>query len=256
MTTLDRTLHSDLLAGKAVLVTGAAQGIGLGISQVLTEQGAQLVMVDLDAAGQDQANTLGATFHQADVSDPAAMAAVVTATLQQHGALHGLVNNAGVIGPATLFDAAALQRVVEVNLLGAYVCMQAVLPAMTAGGGGAVVNVSSINGIKGTTGAPMYAATKRAVVSLGRHAALEHGPNKIRINTLLPGNVMTQMLQRSYPLANQRVALARLTPLRRLGHAHEAGQATAFLLSDAASFINGHALAVDGGALCAMELAG
>jgi NAD(P)-dependent dehydrogenase (short-subunit alcohol dehydrogenase family) len=190
---------------------------------------------------------------EADVSDEESVRALVRFTVERHGRLDGAVNNAGIIGPASMDDDALLRRVVDVNLLGVFLCMREQLHAMTAQRHGAIVNVASINGVKGTTGAPMYAATKRAVITLTRHAAVQAGPLGIRINALLPGNVTSEMLLRSYPSSNLRLALAHVTPLRRLGKAEEVGRAAAFLLSSASSYVAGQALAVDGGALAAWE---
>jgi NAD(P)-dependent dehydrogenase (short-subunit alcohol dehydrogenase family) len=241
-----------MLEGRNIIVTGAASGIGLAAARLFADYGATLMLVDRDEAVRALAADLpGAHSCAADITDPAALAEVVA----RFPALDGAFNNAGIEGaggammPIADYPDEAFDAVMAVNVRGLWNCLKAELPAMQANGGGAIVNTSSVMGWLGTAGMAAYSASKHAVIGLTRSAALEGAPHRIRVNAVLPGAVATPMLtERGFP-ANPGFAAAApgVHPLGRIAEPIEVAEAAAWLLSDKASFVTGHALAVDGG---------
>ncbi|MCA1248219.1 SDR family NAD(P)-dependent oxidoreductase [Massilia sp. MS-15] len=240
--------------GKAVLVSGAASGIGEASARLLAANGLPVLVSDLQAeplarlVAAIEAEGGRALAHVGDVADPAAAVAAVRAAEQAFGGLSYAVNNAGIGGrllPAGELPAEDWQRVIDINLGGVAHALRAQIPAILAAGGGAIVNMSSILGLVGNPMAPAYVAAKHGVTGLTRSAALAYAAQGIRINSLHPGYVETPILGALE--AGQRAALAGLHPLGRIGRPEEIAHAVAFLLSDAASFITGAALAADGG---------
>jgi len=240
--------------GKAVLVSGAASGIGEASARLLAANGLPVLVSDLQAeplarlVAAIEAEGGRALAHVGDVADPAAAAAAVRAAEQAFGGLSYAVNNAGIGGrllPAGELPAEDWQRVIDINLGGVAHALRVQIPAILAAGGGAIVNMSSILGLVGNPMAPAYVAAKHGVTGLTRSAALAYAAQGIRINSLHPGYVETPILGALE--AGQRAALAGLHPLGRIGRPEEIAHAVAFLLSDAASFITGAALAADGG---------
>ncbi|MCA1855475.1 SDR family oxidoreductase [Massilia oculi] len=240
--------------GKAVLVSGAASGIGEASARLLAANGLPVLVSDLQAeplarlVAAIEAEGGRALAHVGDVADPAAAAAAVRAAEQAFGGLSYAVNNAGIGGrllPAGDLPAEDWQRVIDINLGGVAHALRVQIPAILAAGGGAIVNMSSILGLVGNPMAPAYVAAKHGVTGLTRSAALAYAAQGIRINSLHPGYVETPILGALE--AGQRAALAGLHPLGRIGRPEEIAHAVAFLLSDAASFITGAALAADGG---------
>src|ERR1700759_4879180 len=185
-------------ADKVVLVTGGARGMGAAHAEALVAEGARVVIGDiLDDAGRSVAEKLGdaAIFVHLDVADPALWDQALAATLERFGRLDALVNNAGIVkvGPLRGSSLSDWQRVLDVNLTGAYLGMRAVVEPMIAAGGGSIVNVSSIEGLRGSPWAPGCGARERGGRGGARSAALELAQHKIRVNSIHPGLVRTPM---------------------------------------------------------------
>ena len=246
------------LDGQVALVTGAAQGLGLAIAQALAVQGAAVVLADRDeAACEAAAAALRDDGHAAlalrcDVSDATDTQRLVDAALAWGSRLDILVCNAGIQGPAAPLAQASdedWQRVFDVNLRGAARLATALLPPMAAQGGGSVILMSSIAGLRGNKAIGLYGLSKAALAQLARNLAVEWGPQGVRVNAVSPGLIRT-------PLATELIAnevfmqhrLA-LTPLRRVGEPHEVAGVVTMLASRAGGFITGQNLVVDGGTL-------
>lgn len=241
-----------MLEGRNIIVTGAASGIGLAAARLFAGYGATLMLVDRnEAVGDVAAGLPGAHSCAADITDPAALAEVIA----RFPALDGAFNNAGIEGaggamiPISDYPDDAFDKVMAVNLRGLWNCLKAQLPALQANGGGAIVNTASVMGWLGAAGMAAYSASKHGVVGLTRSAALEGAPHGIRVNAVLPGAVATPMLTERGFVANPGFAdaAAGVHPLGRIAEPEEVAEAAAWLLSDKASFVTGHALAVDGG---------
>ncbi|MDI2127424.1 glucose 1-dehydrogenase [Yinghuangia seranimata] len=243
-------LQGPNLAGKVVIITGAAGGLGAAAARQVVAGGGKVVITDVqEELGAKTAAELGdaARFHKHDVSDPAQWQAVVDFTVAEFGAVDGLVNNAGVTagGPFDVESLENFERVIKINLTGVWIGMQAVIPFMKAHGGGSIVNISSAAGLMGLPYTGSYSAAKWAVRGMGKTAAIELAPFKVRVNSVHPGMIYTPMTavvgiqpgEGNYPK----------TPMGRAGEAEEVGSAVAYLLSDASSYVTGAELAVDGG---------
>ena len=240
------------LEGSVAIVTGGARGIGEGIVRRFVAEGAQVMITDVLAdLGQALADELGeaAAFHQHDVTDRAQWAAVVAATEAKFGKLTTLVNNAGIIVFKRVEDLseAEIDRLLDINLKGVIIGTQAVIPAIERAGGGAIVNMSSADGIAGANSLSVYCASKFAVRGFTKACALELGPRKIRVNSIHPGGIYT-------PLANPMNVPKELYdkgywiyPAQYAGEAKDIGAAAAYLASDDARYCMGTELSVDGG---------
>ncbi len=245
------------------VVTGAASGIGRAVALALAEPGPgrpahAVVVADLDAAGGidavRQLEAAGATarFVACDVTREADVEAAVHTATEAFGRLDVLVNNAGVEGPALPVHAVSpddWRRVFEVNVHGAFYGVRHAVPLMVAAGRGVIVNVASVAGLNGVPLHAAYAASKHAVVGLTKTAALEVAPSGVRVNAVCPGFTDTPMVAQGLGQTGQTAAeLTRLGDLvRRLGRPDEVAQAVAYLCSDAAAYVTGQALAIDGG---------
>jgi NAD(P)-dependent dehydrogenase (short-subunit alcohol dehydrogenase family) len=245
--------------GRVVLVTGGASGLGEAAVGLLAARGARVVVADVDPARGEQvvrdveARGGQAVFHRTDVTREPEVAAAVAATLEAFGRLDGAINNAGTTGPSAITAEYSLEdwnRVLALNLTGVFLGLKYEIPPMLAQGGGAIVNTSSGAGLVGFAGLPAYVASKHGVVGLTRAAALEYVKAGIRINAVCPGSARTPMLEGFMggdPTIER--AMEQSAPIGRLAHPDEIAEAMVWLLSDAASFVVGHALAVDGGAV-------
>jgi NAD(P)-dependent dehydrogenase (short-subunit alcohol dehydrogenase family) len=246
-------------AGKVALVTGAGGGIGLATAYAFARAGASVVAVDRnEEAIVKAAEALREAGHDAigivcDVTDIAQVAAMMERALRTYGRLDAAYNNAAVnCAGAAFLDTGddEFERVIGVNLRGVWNCMKVELRQMMAQGSGAIVNCSSIGGLKGSKGRSAYSASKHAVIGLTRSVAIEYAATGIRINAVCPGIVDTPMA--AFVTGGDPDILARMVaqePVGRLGEPHEIAAAVVWLCSTAASFMVGHAMVVDGGLL-------
>jgi len=213
------------------------------VSDVNTEGGEETVRMIQDADGR-------ALFFQCDVSQPHQVRGLMQATIDEFGRLDYAINNAGIsMRPATTveLDEAEWDRVISINLKSVYLCMKNEIPHMQRAGGGVIINVSSLAGFRGKAGTLAYSASKHGVIGMTKTAALEYAKEGIRINAVCPGlteSGMTRGLDQIPELAGQLIALI---PMGRMGLSQEIADAVVWLCDDAASFITGHALVVDGG---------
>ena len=245
-----------MVDGKVILVTGAASGIGRATALALAHAGARLVLGDVAAAGEGiacEARALGidAEFLRTDVTRQVDVDALVGQAIARHGRLDCAVNNAGIEGvlrETADYPEETFERVINVNLIGVWRCLRAEIPAMLRGGGGAIVNTASVAGLVGAGAFSAYVASKHGVVGLTRSAAIEYAKAGIRVNAVCPGVIDTPMLDRlEAEMPALREALLAMKPMGRLGRPDEVATAVVWLCSEAASFVTGHALAVDGG---------
>ncbi|GGC14468.1 SDR family NAD(P)-dependent oxidoreductase [Pseudoduganella buxea] len=240
---------------RSALVTGAATGIGEQIARRLFAGGAAVTLVGHDGAalerlrGELDPEGGRALAIEADVRDEAAMQDAVRRAVAGFGALHLAVNNAGLTGPHdTLLEDLSLETwnsVIETDLTGMFLSLKAELPAIVAAGGGAIVNLSSANGIVGVAGIGAYTAAKHGVLGLTRAVALEYATKKVRVNAIGPGYVATPRMLEMPREALDGMAAAH--PLQRLATREEVAEFAAFLLSDRASFCTGGFYPIDGG---------
>ena len=247
---------TDDLEGRIVLVTGGGSGIGRATALVLGARGASVVVADVDeASARETVNQIGADARtsavHADVSDPESVERMVSSTVDRFGALDWACNIAGVSNeqkPFTDHTLAEWQRVIDVDLTGVFLCMQQELRQMVTQGRGAIVNVSSGAGVVAAPGQPQYTAAKHGVLGLTKQAAQEYARNGIRVNAVLPGQTETVPM-RAYldaqPDHGERI-LRRL-PAGRMATPEEIAESIVWLCSDAASYVNGVSLLVDGG---------
>jgi 3alpha(or 20beta)-hydroxysteroid dehydrogenase len=238
------------LSGKVILISGGARGQGAAEARLCVAEGAKVVIGDvLEAAGRDLVAELGgaAVFVTQDVTREGDWARAIDAAAGL-GGLHGLVNNAGIYQPATLqeTDTALFERHMRVNQLGCFLGMKMVVPLMEQSGGGSIVNISSVAGLRGSPGAIAYSATKWALRGMTKAAAIDLAPRKIRVNSVHPGPIDTEMLKVRTPEQNQR--RLRAVPMGRMGTAEEVANLVLFLLSEESGYITGAEVAIDGGA--------
>jgi NAD(P)-dependent dehydrogenase (short-subunit alcohol dehydrogenase family) len=247
-----------LLEDRVVLVTGGSTGIGRATSVILAREGARVVIADVqDAAGTETVELVRAAggraeYHHIDVTDYAAVNALVGDIAARHGRLDGAFNNAGIEGPtAKIFDYSLedWNRVIAVNLTGVFVCMKAEIEQMKKQhDGGSIVSTASAAGLVGIPGASAYNAAKHGVVGLTRTAALEYAGRNIRVNAVCPGFIDTPMLDRVTDASVKiRDSLIAAVPMKRVAKASEIGDTVAWLLSAHSTYVTGVALPVDGG---------
>ena len=235
------------------IVTGGARGIGLAIGQWFLARGHRIALLDIDdatlqrsAAAFDRPDAVLAVH--ADVSNPEQVRAGIAAIVQKFGRIDKLVNNAGiaVFKPVMQTSYAEFQDVLDTNLNGAFLCTQACVPEMLKAGGGAIVNIASISGLRASTLRVAYGTSKAAIIHLTKQYAAELGNFGVRVNAVCPGPVETEMAKLVHSVAI-RSDYQDAIPQGRYGTPQEMAQTVGFLCSDDASFINGQFLAVDGG---------
>ena len=252
------------MKGKVAVITGGAGMIGHAAAMSLATAGADIMLVDINAEGlarrRAAIEALGVRveIQLADVSKASEVAAYTAGAVQKFGRIDAFFNNAGVegkLGPTHEYDEAEFDKIIAVNLKGIFLGLRYVLPVMLRQGQGAVVNTGSIASERGLAGACAYNASKHGVIGLTRTAASEVGPMGVRVNAVMPGVIDTPLLEAMLRMlfdgdveAGKRV-LGKISTQNRIGLPSEIGEVVTFLLSDAASFVNGAAWAVDGGAL-------
>ena len=246
-----------LLENKVALVTGGSSGIGRATALAFAREGAQVVVSDVNSVGghetveQIEADGGEAIFVEANVASAADVKALVTTTVETYGRLHCAFNNAGVGGTLeSLIEKteAEWDTVIGVNLKGVWLCLKYEIPVMLSQGGGAIVNMASVAGLNGFPNGGIYAASKHGVVGLTKSAALEYARQGIRVNAVCPGYTDTPMVRAMNEAVPQMERVtSNASPMRRLGEPAEVAETVVWLCSERASFVNGHALPVDGG---------
>ncbi|WP_067710782.1 SDR family NAD(P)-dependent oxidoreductase [Nocardia yamanashiensis] len=236
------------LTGKVALITGAARGQGAAEARLFVARGAKVVITDvLEAEGKELADSLGdaAVFVRHDVTDAESWQAAVDTAVDTFGKLDVLVNNAAIYIMKPLMETTPdeLERILKVNLIGAFLGIQAVVPGMTENGGGSIVNISSQAGLEGLMNHSAYGSSKWGLRGLSKISALELGPAQIRVNSVHPGPIATPMV----PYLTTGPGSFPTLPLERTGLPEEVAELVAFLASDASAYITGAEVTVDGG---------
>lgn len=247
---------SGMFAGKVVLVTGAASGIGREAALAFGREGARVVVSDISeeagvgVVGEISSSGGEAMFVRADVSKAGDVESLVGQTVEAYGGLDIAHNNAGIGGayaPTEDYPEDEFDRVIAVNLKSVWLCMKYEIPAMLERGGGAIVNTSSAAGLVGLAYNTAYTAAKHGVVGLTRAASQEYAKRGIRINAVCPGFVETPLVAEALEDFASKEALVRAHPVGRLGEANEVAGAVLWLASEGASFVTGTTVSVDGG---------
>ena len=250
---------TPLLKDKVVLITGAAGGIGRATAIAAAREGAQLALADLDSEGTQQTASLvaeaGATavILPTDISSVHAVELMMKSLMESFGRLDCAFNNAAIAqaqcGAASMrlgeIDEGAFTRIMQVNVVGTWLCMRAEIEHMRQRDGGAIVNASSVSGLVGRSGSGAYCASKHAIVGLTKTAALEYATSGIRVNAVCPGFIDTPFVRSS--LATRGAKLLESVPMGRLGHPDEVAQMVIWLFSDRASYVTGSMMGMDGG---------
>ncbi|PTX22445.1 NAD(P)-dependent dehydrogenase (short-subunit alcohol dehydrogenase family) [Pontibacter mucosus] len=249
---------------KSIIITGAAMGLGLAAAKELASQGANLTLMDFNEAQlSDAADNLTKEFPSVkiitvvgDASNEEDVKKYVSETEKAFGRIDGLYNNAGIEGrqaPLIEYDIHVFKKVIDINLMGVYYGMRYVIPVMQRQKYGRIVNVASVGGIRGVLHQVAYVASKHAVSGMTKNAALEYGKDGIITNAIAPGAILTPMVAEAFREVNPNdpkaaeAAYAQRNPTRRLGLPEEVVRVVAFLLSEAASYVNGQTIAIDGG---------
>lgn len=239
---------ADRFAGKTAIVTGGASGIGLAMVMRLVEEGANVVVADLSGAESEVASRLGASAFHGDVSDAAAVQAMVDLALERYGALHVLLANAGIDGEIAPLIESSLEnfdRLMANNARSVFLAVRTAIPAMHGSCGGSIVATASAAGLVAAGGLAAYGASKSAVIGFTRTAAVEAAPLGVRVNCICPGVVDTPMARSAPQEMFDRIVAQH--PIGRLASVEEIASAGLYLASDDASFITGSALVADGG---------
>lgn len=247
-------MEGPLLQGKVAIVTGGANGIGRGTVERFVEEGAKVVIADVDERGQEIAESLGESvaFKRTDVSKAEDVQAVVDMAVERFGGLHVMFNNAGVGSQLANFidlDLSQFDRVMGINLFGVLVGCQAAARHMAEHGGGSIINNSSIAGIGPGGGVTIYRASKAAVAHISKSIAVDLGPYDIRVNCVAPGHIPTKIT--NYDLKKD---IERTQPLQRQGSVVDVANAVLYYASDLSAQVTGTVLAVDGGTVAGPPL--
>jgi NAD(P)-dependent dehydrogenase (short-subunit alcohol dehydrogenase family) len=247
----------DLLQGKVGIVTGAGNGIGRATARLFAREGARVCVADWDLESARETVSLieaeggEALCVEADVSQESEVASMVEQTVAHFGALHCASNNAALgagFHPLTELDRERWDRCLAVTLTGVWLCLKYEIPAMLAAGGGSIVNISSLSGMRGEASQAAYSAAKGGVNALTFTAAAEYAQRGIRINSVAPGGIETPGIARYFEECPEvREATVATHAMRRLGRPEELADAVAYLCSDRSSFVTGHVMVVDGG---------
>ncbi len=240
------------LTGKVALITGAARGQGAAEARLFAQRGAKVMLCDiLDTEGQAVAAEIGANaaYTRLDVTSETDWQAAVETTVAQFGKLDVLINNAGIAKIAALEECTLqeYQEVIQINQVGVFLGMRAVIEPMQQAGGGSIVNISSIDGLIGMTGGTAYCASKFAVRGMTKVAALELGKYGIRVNSIHPGGILTPMITSAGIDAQTAGEIFGKVPLHRIGQPEEMATLAAYLASDDASYSTGSEFVADGG---------
>ncbi len=250
---------AGLVEGKAVLVTGAATGIGRATALLLAAEGARVTVSDInEMEAQGTVTSIReaggeVSFHRTDVSDESQVVDLIDHVVATWGQLDCAVNNAGIAGPTAVVHQVDLEdwnRTLATNLGGIFLCMKHEIPVMQKRGKGAIVNTASGAGIVAAPGMAPYCASKHAILGLTKTAAVENAALGVRINAICPGSTDTPMMQATMAIdPSVKKMILRSMPGGRLGEAAEIAEAALWLCSDRASFVSGEAMLVDGGAV-------
>jgi NAD(P)-dependent dehydrogenase (short-subunit alcohol dehydrogenase family) len=250
------------LEGKVALVTGGASGIGRATALTFAREGAKLVVADMNEEGGQQTVHMiteqggEAIFVRTDVSQAVEVQALISKAVETYGRLDCAHNNAGISGFGIAGDGYTLtteypeerwHQVIAVNLTGVWLCMKYEIAQMLTQGGGTIVNTASAAGLVGGRGMSAYVASKHGVVGLTKTAALEYAQQGIRVNCVCPGWIQTPMTARGLSDPEQKAQIVAREPIGRVGTPEEVAETVVWLCSDAASFVTGHAMSVDGG---------
>lgn len=246
------------VSGKVAIVSGAARGLGAAIARRLIDEGAKVMLTDvLDKEGSETAAALGgnARFLHHDVTSETEWKRIVSETEEVFGPVSVLVNNAGILttGPTESMEESVFRRVLDVNQVSVFLGMKSVLPSMKRAGGGSMINISSAGGIVGLPYALAYTGTKFAVRGMSKSAAIEFAPDNIRVNSVHPGFIRTEMSVPSAPnpdLEQVVLAITGATPAARIGEPEEVANVVLMLASDEARFATGTEFILDGGLTC------
>ena len=238
------------LKNRIAIITGAARGIGLACAERFIAEGAHVVIVDvLDEIGRAEAKRLGATYLHCDVSKSSDVTAVVAAVVKQHGAVDILLNNAAISISGDFLDTseADYDKVLDINLKGSFLMLQACAREMVKKAAGSIINMSSVNDTLAIPSIVSYCVAKGGVSQLTRATSISLAPHGIRVNAIGPGSIMTDMLK---SVVNDKAAMARVmsrTPMGRVGEPSEIASIAVFLASDDSSYVTGQTIYADGG---------
>lgn len=250
------------LDGKVALITGGASGIGRATAFAFAREGAKLLIADMQEDGGHQTvhmiqeNGGEATFVRTDVTQATAVEALISKAVETYGRLDCAYNNAGISGTGIAGTHRALtadypderwHQVIAINLTGVWLCMKYEIVQMLQQGGGAIVNTASVAGLVGLPGNAAYVASKHGVVGLTKTAALEYAQQGIRVNCVCPGYIATPMTAQGMQDPERMARMMASEPVGRMGQPEEVAEAVVWLCSDAASFVTGHTMTVDGG---------